>query len=141
MQHFRYKTVSGQVQQSIDLNNDGFLDMIIGNFSGGMNYYKGSAAPPVMGINNPKQNNFSFSVFPNPAKNKIYLKFSADVLPELKEITIFNLYSQQLISVKKTFVTPVSIDISLLPPGVYICKVINGNIKKDESYTRFVISR
>ena len=56
-----------------DFDNNGFLDMIIGNYAGGINYYKG--------IKNVKQsidkkdiNNCQISLFPNPAKTDVFIK-------------------------------------------------------------------
>ncbi len=124
-----------------DLDHDGFLDLVVGNFSGGLNYYRGLAAPPVIGINNHSQKNGSFSIFPNPAHNSICLKFTENDIPYIIEIDIFDLYSQKVISVKKRFALPVSIDVNSLTSGVYVCKVMFGDEKIKTSYVRFIISR
>ncbi len=66
-----------------DFDNDGYPDLMIGNFSGGINYFKG-IAPPGVGIDNPKQEIFAdVKLYPNPAGD--YFNLKIDKYQNLRE--------------------------------------------------------
>jgi len=55
-----------------DLDNDGVLDMIAGNFSGGLNYFKGSTKSD--GIQESPSSK-GLIVYPNPVKEQLNIRF------------------------------------------------------------------
>ena len=60
-----------------------------------------------------------FSVYPNPAKDFIYLKSAGDIT----KITILNIVGQQIMSLSNSLEEP-KIDISYLEKGVYIIQMM-----------------
>ena len=58
-----------------DLDQDGYLDLIAGNYSGGLNYFAGAEQPGVIGIRN---NEFSVSQI------RIYISRGFRVIAELR---------------------------------------------------------
>ena len=124
-----------------DLDNDGYFDLIVGNYSGGLNYYYGQDKPQVSGSNESEIDKIDCELFPNPAKNRIYINF--DQSNEIKDIHI-NVYNLMSSIVLKDFFSN-TLDISLfvgnLPEGIYICEItLNGELKK-RLFKRIIISR
>lgn len=56
-----------------NLNNDSFPDMIIGNYSGGVSFFKGVTPSPV-GISEFPSNQNQLEIYPNPASNTVSIK-------------------------------------------------------------------
>lgn len=105
-----------------DLDDDGYKDMIMGNYSGGLGYYKG-VDPPLIGI---IENNFDdgIDVFPNPADNAIVI--SNETGTKIEEIIIYNSYGQVVLR-KNEFEN--IIDISILSTGVYFVCLVSHEFK------------
>jgi hypothetical protein len=59
-----------------DLNNDGFVDLAIGNYSGGITLYKGKTPGP-FGINENEAVKQVFSIYPNPSGGEFEVVFSS----------------------------------------------------------------
>ncbi len=60
-----------------DINNDGNMDFIIGNYQGGVSFYKGLSGPVSIG-NTDIVVQWDFNVFPNPANSTITIKIISD---------------------------------------------------------------
>lgn len=103
-----------------DINNDTYLDFLIGNYQGGVSFYKGVS---VMGISTDPENIFQWNleVFPNPANSTITVQImndkNANYLIELFDV-IGQKVEQQKIYGNKTILNTES-----LRSGIYICKV------------------
>lgn len=69
------------------------------------------------GIDDPKESN-PISVFPNPAKNRIFVNAS-----KINSIEIFNLTGVKIAS----FDNQNTMDVSLFPQGTYLVKIISNN--------------
>jgi len=96
-----------------NLNNDGYLDMIMGNYSGGLGYYKG-VDPPMIGINE-RVTDLRIDIFPNPANSIIRITNESSVC--LDEIVIYSINGQEIIRINEP---GNRINISTLSDGVYI---------------------
>ncbi|MFL5754653.1 MAG: FG-GAP repeat domain-containing protein, partial [Bacteroidia bacterium] len=68
-----------------DFNGDGNPDLVIGNYSGGLAYYKGN--PNTVSVQEQQVMLSDLSIFPNPAKDHFMLKFASYNL-EKKQIHI-----------------------------------------------------
>ncbi len=108
-----------------DLDNDGILDIIAGNFSGGLSYFKGSTKSD--GVEDPSLLK-GLIVYPNPVKDQLTIRY--DDFSLQKENTIWiqmcDLMGRVLIN------TPVSEAVSTLPtqaiaPGCYLLRIISTN--------------
>ena len=109
-----------------DLDNDGYMDMIVGNYEGGISFYKGESALAVSDLNN--LIHFNFDLFPNPANNSFtvqILKLPADRPGEenkIYELQLFDVMGQ-LISKKKISNNQLIFNTQNLSQGIYICKI------------------
>ncbi|MGZ4053705.1 MAG: FG-GAP-like repeat-containing protein [Bacteroidia bacterium] len=106
-----------------DIDNDGLVDMIVGNYEGGVSFYKGVAALTTNDLDN--QIHFNFNLFPNPANNS----FSVQILNEENKTYEFELYNVmgQFISKEKISNNTLTYNTTALAAGVYICKVSEIN--------------
>ena len=86
------------------------------------------------GINTPGNNAGDIAVFPNPADNNLTLQYNAS---EPMDISIFNT-NGTLVKSEILSAAPYSMDISLLPRGVYILQCRNRIISKN---FKFIIQR
>ncbi len=123
-----------------DIDNDGIMDMIIGNYEGGVSYYKGSSGPSSV----PKTENFihwNFDLFPNPANNTVTIKIRSDN-NSYYTIELFSIMGQ-LITSQKTIDKSIILNTQNLSQGVYICKVTertaDGGIKGGGQIKRVII--
>jgi hypothetical protein len=109
-----------------ELNGDGVLDMVAGNFAGGLSYYSGAGLPPVSGTMEERKST-PLKIFPNPATTHIFLRNC--FLNESVTVRIFDVYGKPVM--EKTFSPEVNREISIahLPNAVYLlqCNPISSN--------------
>jgi hypothetical protein len=106
-----------------DINNDNKMDLIVGNYAGGVAIY---LADSLTAINEYAQDAFNFNLYPNPGQHQFEitgLKFPAD------KIEIFNsvgakVYADNIVN-RKTIAIHVN-----LPGGIYFCKVSGDKFSK-----------
>ncbi|MBN2745113.1 MAG: T9SS type A sorting domain-containing protein [Bacteroidales bacterium] len=104
-----------------DWDNDGRKDLMVGNFSGGLNSFKG-IAPPAVGLKPNKQDALSIGVYPNPASDFVMVDFSQSIFPVL-ELQLIDLNGKLIHSetvAGKRFFT---LSLSGVSSGLYILKV------------------
>jgi hypothetical protein len=105
-----------------DLNNDGSPDLVIGNFSGGLDLYKGPlnvSVQPIAPID------LGFKIWPNPAKSAVQFSYTSFGQASKASCTIYSVLGQVLAEFgladnQKAF----SYDVSTLPAGIYFCKLL-----------------
>jgi hypothetical protein len=103
-----------------DVNNDGLMDLIIGNYSGGVSFYKGTSTFSVVNENSDFIS-AAYSLFPNPATNSLTIKILNEE-SKTCEVELFNMMGQSIL--KETIVNKqLIVDTSRFKQGVYICKV------------------
>jgi hypothetical protein len=100
-----------------DLNNDGWLDLITGNYSGGLNYYEGVEKPGVFGVEERVPDAGNVRIYPNPASNRIHIKISSSGDDSFN----YSVFTITGTIVKKGNIDGREsiIDISVLKPGIY----------------------
>lgn len=105
-----------------DLNADGLLEILIGNQSGGLSIYQTSFPDKeIVAVKDLNASDFQFSLFPNPASDRIHL-----LLPRgYKTIRIFNTLGQAL-SQYQTSAINYNLFIHNLKPGLYFIQVREG---------------
>lgn len=122
-----------------DINNDGYVDLIVGNYEGGVSFYKGvSSLTSINNIDN--LIHFNFDLFPNPANNS----FSIHILNEENKTYAFELYNVmgQLLEKDKIMNNSFTYTTSNLSQGVYICQVSEINtygVKTTGSLTKRIV--
>ncbi|MCU0432606.1 MAG: T9SS type A sorting domain-containing protein [Bacteroidia bacterium] len=102
-----------------DLNNDGAIDLIIGNYSGGLNAFWGdnnvSTGGEIAGETT------VFSIFPNPASDLVQLQTTSTAVKP-STLRIFGLNGQLVMN--QPITSPLAtVQTAALAPGVYICQI------------------
>lgn len=121
-----------------DINNDGLMDLIVGNYEGGVSFYKGVTALTTSNLD--ALINFNFDLFPNPANNS----FTIHILNEENKTYVLDLYNVmgQQITSEKINNNILVLNTEHFSPGMYICKVSEVNEKgqkKSGSLTKRII--
>ena len=124
-----------------DLDNDSYFDMIVGNYSGGLNYYFGVDSPPVSRINEKYYNLIDCELYPNPAIDRIFIDFKSTSEIRHVHINVYNLMSTIVLKEDFSSTLDLSLSVDHLPDGVYICEIILESQHKIRLYTRMIISR
>jgi hypothetical protein len=114
-----------------DINSDGYMDMIAGLFSGGVQIYYGSNVHPI-GIDE-NENQRLFSCYPNPAADKIYLQLTSNNL----RIEVYNMLGEKMFVKTSGSSNPVcEVDASEFPAGIYI---ISASDEKSLQHASIVV--
>ncbi len=112
-----------------DLNNDGYLDMIVGNYRGGLSYYSGSFDNSVANITSAE---IEFNVFPNPASSSIQIQFNNSLVNDYT-IMVTNVIGETMMQLQRNGANT-TLDISKLSSGIYFCTVQAGNASKTNKF-------
>lgn len=102
-----------------DLNGDHFPDLLIGQYAGGVTFYKGRF-PHFNGIGIDEHDN-TISLFPNPTNSVLNIRSEQFTV---NEIHIIDISGRMLLKTNQN-----TIDMSKLPCGIYIVE-INHSIRK-----------
>jgi len=136
--HFMY--ISEGIRTSpgvIDLNSDGFPDLAIGNYSGGVVLYKGTTPGPI-GIHENEKVQTGISIYPNPAKETFVIEFesSGDW-----EVRIIDIHGKVMKRQKAERISRMQFDSGNLPAGLYYVIAIENQYSKLMSASKIVIIR
>jgi hypothetical protein len=112
--------------------------MIIGNFSGGLNYItKRSPAEIIPGIKDAEEQNTTIlQVFPNPADQTVTIRSLGSINPattkstnrnNFSSIIIYNLFAQKIREIP--FSGTVTLSTINLPQGIYLIRYGNIAVK------------
>ncbi len=104
-----------------DLNQDGMLDLFVGNEAGGFNYFMARGYVGLEEEFNMKKGNW-FSVYPNPAKDAVQVVVN-DEQGENARLEAKNIQGQVLFS--KPIKDRLSIDVSDWAAGIYFISILN----------------
>jgi hypothetical protein len=104
-----------------DVNNDGYLDLAVGNYQGGVAFYKGVAKDP-LGIDiNDHLIHFNFELFPNPSSNNVTVQIN-NQRGKTYLLEVYNVLGQ-FISSHNILYNTLTLDTQNLNDGVYLYKV------------------
>jgi len=115
-----------------DFDNDGFLDLVVGNFSGGLNYFKGIVAPGV-GFNESEDFNPNIKAFPNPCEDEINLVINDGEYIKETEIQIYDISGRLVFQKKYSSSHSIKINTSEFTKGVYIVRMSMLSYKNNNS--------
>jgi hypothetical protein len=107
-----------------DIDNDGYLDMMVGNYAGGIAFYKG-IKPPAKKVSVAK----SFSeispvmIFPNPVMNLLYFRVSL-THASVKSVSVYDVVGRCSVNRKMDGQKEGSVDISSFAAGLYVVKFV-----------------
>jgi len=105
-----------------ELDNDGYLEMLIGNFSGGLHFYESVLPPGVASVPVYKQDS-GFEVYPNPVRDILYINARYKNESFDFDMVLTNLASQTLLVRRGTNSSIQELDMLGLDPGLYFLKV------------------
>ncbi len=120
-----------------DINNDGLIDLIIGNKRGGLNFYstflRTDAAVGTQDLVDSK----ALNLFPNPANEIVYLEWTKEVLENDVELSVFDALGRKITQQEMQNGTH-ALDVANWSPGIYFANVRVG---AKRIVKRFVVSR
>jgi len=108
-----------------NLNSDNFPDMIVGNYSGGLGFFKGNSPPPA-GIGETKENYMGISISPNPVKDIFKIKLDKSYLTGLPSLRIFDLTGRVVFDEVIFSESEKSIDLSSFEKGIYLLQILTN---------------
>jgi hypothetical protein len=105
-----------------NLDGDSFPELILGNFSGGVRYFKGEEYrfPNISIVENDL--NLEMKMYPNPAKGFFTLEWS-DVLDDELDLNVYNINGQLVIS--KEVANGEQISTDHLSTGLYVVQIVS----------------
>ena len=107
-----------------DFNNDGYKDMVCGNFSGGLTYYEGKFPHNYNSIEDYQQlAEITFEVYQNPACDKVTVDFEQNYSAKL-QIDMYDIVGDHVLAKDVASVTSTTLDVSNLKNGFYICRLL-----------------
>jgi len=109
----------------VDLNNDSTLEMVFGEYGGGLGLLK-YGIPQGLGLINHRIGNLAFRIYPNPAKNKVMITVNDKNNRSQKNIKVTILNSLGQIIENYTFVNSSGseyIDLNAYKEGIYFVRV------------------
>lgn len=98
-----------------DLNGDGLLEVVVGNFAGGLQLYNAFIPVNNLGISE-INDDVEVLIFPNPVSSTIHIISKED---DIKHMTVMDLYGRKLIQ-QSVGRNEAALDVSDLRPGVYL---------------------
>lgn len=116
-----------------DVTNDGLMDMVVGNYRGGLAFYAGDLS---VGIHSTTYtNDADMELYPNPAGDILHVKFIN--VNGASEFRMYNTLGEEVLSEKLNTMNA-GVDVSKLLNGIYICMVKAGD---NQLVKKIVIAR
>jgi hypothetical protein len=102
-----------------------FMDLIVGNFSGGLNYFSHKTSPVVYTAIAEKEISSApdFLVYPNPASDQVFLQPSKGFNTGYFRGSLYNSLGQPVVQTTFYSSNPVSFHVGTLPEGIYFLTV------------------
>lgn len=105
-----------------NLNADSFPDMLVGNYSGGLSFFKGVSPPPA-GAFEGVVPQVEIMVFPNPSSDVVQLKMPENPRIQMLGYTIFDYTGKEKMKAQFEQGSYQTIDISRLQAGIYLLQI------------------
>lgn len=103
-----------------DLNEDGFVELIVGNTSGGLNLFLGTK-PTMVGLDRDMLlASDYFRIFPNPSKGDLTLELKK--VQEIKSLQLYSIRGKKL-GIWKATSGHMQLDLRQFPAGIYVMQV------------------
>jgi hypothetical protein len=108
-----------------EFDQDGFFELVVGNYAGGLNYYAGIPSP-VSGIPSTRHTVPTVNLWPNPATEHLNVMIVTD-LNQTCNLEILDLTGRKLLNQIAVINSQQTINIADLQPGVYVLTIgFNG---------------
>ncbi|MDD5571936.1 MAG: T9SS type A sorting domain-containing protein [Bacteroidales bacterium] len=110
-----------------NINNDNYPDMLIGNYAGGVSFFKG-VNPTFMGIKEFKNDlSFTFNLYPNPANNIVNIDIPQLSGNKIIIVSIYNFLGKNIFNKSSSGTVSYTVDLSNFSNGIYICTLRTEN--------------
>ncbi len=106
-----------------DITNDGMLDMLVGNYSGGVAFYKGDTNTVIIGIKENLKIN-EILIYPNPTKNIINIDLGNNDLKNAK-IEVIDLLGKIIVT-EIVSNSKITLNVNQYSQGIYLVKFSNN---------------
>jgi len=106
-----------------DLDDDGFLELVIGNLRGGLSIFNTDIQAPVVSSANAINLSVRVQVYPNPANAQ--LTITTDAVGSAKHLRLFSA-TGQLVLQRTWSNVQFNLNISHLPEGMYLAEIAVG---------------
>ncbi len=117
-----------------DINNDGRLDMVIGNNRGGLSFF--AVDTNTVAVSHLATRELDLQVYPNPARHCLTIG-TATMIDQALTLRVYNALGQEVLTQKNVWLNRAySLDIAPLQQGIYILKIENN--KKWIASSKFV---
>jgi len=127
-----------------DFNNDGYKDMVTGNFSGGLSFYYGVKPHSLSSISEIiPDNDIGYHLYPNPANSHIKINFSK-IYGSYIRVEIYDIIGNMVFTKEFSFSKDIEIELSQLKSGFYISKVLASDDRNNDTNLgsrKFIIAR
>jgi len=124
-----------------NLNNDAFLELMYGNFSGGLNLYSTMNAPPVTQdiADLHTDQTEKLIVYPNPASDMLHIEaeLGDDDGPFI--LQMFNMTGAKVFETNFLIETNYTMNVDHLKEGIYICILRTDTDYKPKAYSKVII--
>jgi len=123
-----YKNIWEGLRMSVhgnDINNDGSLDLVIGNYAGGVAIYLGDSS--TVSVSEHDMPNIDFSIYPNPSKGEINVSITSIIQNEI-EFNIYNMLGKRVYTHIGNTKHTNTIDASALAGGIYSFEIRSHNL-------------
>jgi len=121
-----------------DLDLNGYNDLLLGNFAGGISYYSGAAPPPVFSVSdnyNPECSNVS--LYPNPVSKKLNILITHPHATDKYYISMINSLGIKVFDEIVFSNMLFTLDVGALNPGMYFLKVANMSDKQSDNHNMY----
>jgi len=117
-----------------DLDNDGFPELLVGNYPGGIEYFGSKQVKLTRlhysAVQTPPSFGSMFNLYPNPAKDKVVLQYNNSLMPENAEVSITDLLGKTVVT-NPFFMAAgkgkEQISTLGMVPGVYIVSIVTND--------------
>ncbi|MBL0342374.1 MAG: T9SS type A sorting domain-containing protein [Bacteroidetes bacterium] len=124
-----YQNINEPLRSTVDvadLNNDGVLEILVGNFSGGVTLYKWEQSTGIQDGKTPPV--VDFSVYPNPTSGDLFVKFKSSAIIE-RNIAVIDI-TGRLVEQRNSSSGVIIFDTKNYGKGMYQLRIIEGsNVK------------
>ena len=106
-----------------EINNDGAIDVIIGNYRGGVGMFS-FYGDPVIGFDDLSKSLPNIMIYPNPSKGILKIKINKGEL--IKTLKIYDILGKVMISRFSVSVEEIVLDAGRLKAGLYLVQIQTG---------------